>query len=93
MNPVVDQPSLSRFELIEDGKLAYSDYYTDGDGVLVLPHVEADPALRGKGVAGRLMEGMLRIVRERGQKVRPVCSYAVAYIARHPEHQDLLADR
>ena len=91
MNPVADQPSLSRFELIEEGKLAYADYYTDGDGALVLPHVEAAPALRGQGAAGRLMEGLLEIVRERGRKVRPVCGYAVAYIARHPQHQDLLA--
>ena len=90
MNPVTDHAARRRFELVEEGKLAFADYIEEG-GVLVLPHVEADPELRGRGTAGRLMEGLLEIVRERGQKVRPVCGYAVAYLARHPEHRDLLA--
>ena len=29
--------------------------------------------------------------RARGWKVRPLCSYADAYIRRHPEYNDLLA--
>lgn len=90
MNPVTDNSARQRFELIEEGKLAFSDYRREGE-VLVLPHVEADPALRGRGAAGRLMEGMLEIVREKGLKVWPVCSYAVAYLQRHPEHRDLVA--
>lgn len=84
MSQIIDNTSRSRFELVEEGKLAFADYRLD-DGVLVLPHVEADPALRGKGSAGRLMEGVLALARERGWKVRPICGYAAAYIARHPE--------
>lgn len=90
MSQVTDNPSRSRFELIEEGKLAFADYREEA-GVLILPHVEADPALRGHGTAGRLMAGLLDLVRERGQKVTPVCGYAVAYIHRHPEYRDLLA--
>ncbi len=89
MTDVIDNPARSRFELVEEGKLAYADYLKEGD-VLILPHVEADPALRGRGAAGRLMSGLLDIVRERGLKVTPVCGYAVAFIQRHPEYQDLL---
>jgi hypothetical protein len=58
---------------------------------LAIPHVEAPPALRGTGTAGRLMTGVLQIVRDRGLKVIPVCPYAAAFIRRHAEHQDLLA--
>ena len=87
---VTDQVSRQRFELVEDGKLAFADYRKNG-GTLVLPYVEADPALRGRGTAGRLMEGVMEIVRERGLKVQPVCSYAVAWLQRHPEHADLIA--
>lgn len=90
MDPVIDNTALSRFELHEDGKLAHADYQIRG-GVLMLPHVEADPALRGRGSAGRLMEGVLQIARQRGLKVRPVCGYAAAYIQRHPRHHDLVA--
>jgi predicted GNAT family acetyltransferase len=90
MSQVTDRSDRSRFELIEDGKLAFADYRREGD-VLILPHVEADPALRGRGAAGRLMAGLLEQVRADGLKVRPVCSYAVAWIERHPDFQDLLA--
>lgn len=87
MNPVTDNVARQRFELVEEGKLAFSDYRQQGD-VLILPHVEADPALRGRGTAGRLMEGTMQIVRERGLKVQPVCGYAVAWLQRHPEYSD-----
>ncbi len=90
MTPITDNTARSRFELVEEGKLAFADYRLNGD-VLVIPHVEADPAMRGKGSAGRLMAGVLELARERGWKVRPVCGYAAAYIQRHPEHHDQLA--
>lgn len=90
MTQVTDNTARSRFELIEEGKLAFADYRLNG-GVLILPHVEADPALRGRGAAGRLMAGVLNLARDRGLKVTPICSYAVAYIQRHPEYRDLQA--
>ncbi len=90
MSNVVDNPARSRFELEEAGHVAFADYRRQAQ-VLVIPHVESPIALRGKGTAGRLMEGVLAIVRARGEKVVPVCSYAAAYIRQHHEHQDLLA--
>lgn len=88
MAEITDNTARNRFELVEEGKLAFADYRLAGD-VLTLPHVEADPALRGKGAAGRLMTGILELARERGWKVLPVCGYAAAYIERHPEYGDL----
>lgn len=90
MNGVTDHTARGRFELIEDGKLAFADYQIR-DGRMILPHVEADPALRGRGTAGRLMEGVLETARARGLKVTPVCGYAAAFIERHPAYHDLLA--
>ncbi len=87
---VIDNISSSRFELEEAGHIAFADYF-HRNGVLVIPHVEAPTALRGTGAAGRLMDGVLKIVRGRGEKVVPTCSYAAAYMRQHPEHQDLLA--
>ena len=89
MNGVADNPAASRFELMESGQTAFADYRRQG-GRLVIPHVEAPVALRGGGTAGRLMEGVLAIARRDGLKVTPLCSYASAYIRRHPEHHDLL---
>ncbi len=90
MSQVVDNPERSRFELEEQGLVAFADYRLHGDR-LAIPHVEAPPALRGTGTAGRLMTGVLEMVRERGLKVVPTCPYAAAFIQRHREYQDLLA--
>jgi uncharacterized protein len=87
---VRDNTEMRRFELSEQGKLAFADYRLN-DGVVTLPHVEAHPDLRGSGAAGRLMLGVLEHIRREGLKVRPVCSYAVAYMRRHPEYNDLMA--
>jgi predicted GNAT family acetyltransferase len=88
-NQVVDNAERRRFELSEEGLTAFATYRLDHDRVTI-PHVEAPPALRGKGTAGRLMAGTLDLIRSRGQKVVPLCPYAVAFIQRHPEYQDLL---
>lgn len=90
MSEITDNAAANRFELTEEGKLAYADYRVEG-GVMVIPYVQADPALRGKGTAGRLMTGVLESARARGLKVTPICGYAAAYIQRHPEYHDLLA--
>ncbi len=90
MQRVIDNPDKHRFELEEGGQIAFADYQRRGS-VLVIPHVEAPPALRGTGTAARLMAGMLELVRERGEKIVPICSYAAAYVRRHPDQQDLLA--
>jgi predicted GNAT family acetyltransferase len=89
MSEVADNVQRSRFELTENGKLAWADYRRQG-GRLVIPHVEADLALRGTGAAGRLMEGVLAAARREGLKVTPLCGYAAAYIRRHKEHHDLV---
>lgn len=90
MPDVRDNAARHRFELEEEGQVAFADYSLSG-GVMVIPHVESPMALRGKGTAGRLMQGVLDIVRARGLKVVPSCPYAAAFIQRRKEYQDLLA--
>ncbi len=90
MTTVRDNPVKSRFELEEEGEIAFADYRRSG-GALIIPHVEAPAALRGKGTAGRLMSGALDLIREQGLKVVPSCPYAAAFIQRHKGYQDLLA--
>jgi hypothetical protein len=38
-----------------------------------------------------LVKGTLALVRQRGEKVVPLCSFVAHYMERHPEVQDLLA--
>jgi uncharacterized protein len=87
---VKDNPAASRFELVEQGHTAFADYH-HRDGKLVVPHVEAPAALQGTGAAGRLMEGVVAHARAQGVKIVPVCTYAAAWLQRHPEHADVVA--
>ncbi len=86
---VTDNLARSRYELTQDGLTAFADY-SRRNGKVVIPHVEAPPELRGTGVAGRLMEGVVADVRAKGEKLVPLCPYAAAWMKRHPEHADLL---
>jgi predicted GNAT family acetyltransferase len=87
---VIDAPARSRFEMQVGDLVCFADYRLRGDHILVT-HVETPAELRGAGHASRLMDGVMRIARETGRKVTPLCSYAAAYARRHPEHADLIA--
>jgi predicted GNAT family acetyltransferase len=89
-NPVTDNAALGRFELVEQGHVAFADYRR-APGRLIIPHVEAAPALRGSGAAGRLMEGVVAHARAEGARITPLCSYAAAWLKRRPEHADLVS--
>jgi uncharacterized protein len=86
---VKDNPAKQRFEMEVEGHLAIADYRLEGNR-LAITHVEAPEALRGQGVAGKLMEGVVEAARQRQLKIIPICSYAAAWMRRHKEHQDLL---
>jgi len=73
-----------------DEALVFCDYAVRGSTRALL-HVEADPALRGTGAAGRFMESLATHARAEGLKLQPVCGYAVAWLRRHPDFSDVLA--
>jgi predicted GNAT family acetyltransferase len=89
-NAVRDNTALSRFELDANGVTAFVTYRLD-DGTIVLQHTETPPQARGRGIASKLIEGTLNLVRSRGLKVIPRCDFVRAYIAKHPEVRDLVA--
>jgi len=83
MAEVHDNPSQHRFEMIEQGQTVFADYRRDGHR-LIIDHVEAPISLRGTGAAGRFMEGLVAAARAEGATLVPICSYAVAWLRRHP---------
>lgn len=90
MPAVTDNVEQTRFELVEDGQTAFATYRRYG-ALVVIPHVESPPALRGKGTAGRLMEGIVALARQNNFKIEPVCSYAATWLQRHPESRDVVS--
>lgn len=90
-----DVTAARRFEqgfLDAEGQLhaVFADYAVEGDTRRIL-HVEADPALRGSGAAGQFMQAMAEYARAERLKLVPVCSYAVVWLKRHREFDDIAA--
>ncbi len=81
----------SRFEATIGDEQALVEYELR-DGVYAITETFTPPAFRGYGVAAQLTQFALDTIRAEGGRVLPVCPYAVAYIKRHPQVQDLLAD-
>ncbi|HEY4029472.1 MAG TPA: GNAT family N-acetyltransferase [Caulobacteraceae bacterium] len=87
-NPVRDNRELQRFELPVDGQVVFADYRRQ-PGRLVITHVETPSDLRGGGLASQLMRGVADEARAEHLKVLALCSYARAWMQRHPEYRDL----
>jgi uncharacterized protein len=76
-----DNANEGRFELDLAGQIAFANYRRTADGILIF-HVETPRALRGQGVAGRLMEHIVEAARAEGNEVIPFCSYASSWMRR-----------
>lgn len=79
-----------RFVVVRDGHEAWLDYEQAGD-TLVITHTLVPAAIGGRGIAGELVRAALEFVRTQGLRARPACSYADAWMRRHPDYDDLRA--
>ncbi len=90
MDPLRDIPDTGRLEMAFADQVVFAAYRR-APGCLVIDYVEAPPALRGTGAAGAFMSALAAKARADGDKLRPLCGYAAAWLKRHPEHHDLIA--
>jgi predicted GNAT family acetyltransferase len=81
-----------RFELNVEGKTVFAEYRL-APGTIVFHHTLTSGALRGRGLAARVVEAGLNYARAEHLKVVPQCWYVADYIRTHPDFQDLLAPR
>ncbi|WP_028354140.1 GNAT family N-acetyltransferase [Bordetella petrii] len=89
MHPIQHHEQQGRFDTRVDGQHCVLDYQLRDD-TMIIQHTGVPAAVGGRGIAAELTRAALDTARQRGWRVRPVCSYAVAYFERHPEYQDLL---
>jgi predicted GNAT family acetyltransferase len=80
----------SRFELEENGQVAYLDFELDDGGWMTLWHTEVPQALRGKGLASELARTALDYARDNQLKVDVVCPSVQNYLSKHPEYKPLV---
>ena len=89
---VRDNPEQSRYEIHDGDTLAgFSQYKLTGDRIAFV-HTETDAAFAGRGMASRLVTGMLDELRQRRLAVLPFCPYVRKFIAEHPAYLDLVPE-
>lgn len=87
---VVHNPAKHRFELNLEGETVVTEYRSAG-GVMTFYHTLTPPALRGRGLAAKVVQAALEYARAEGLKVIPLCWYVNEHIKHHPEFRALLA--
>ena len=84
MSTINHDTGAHRFTTEVDGSHGELDY-TLADGVMTITHTRVPPAIGGRGIAAQLTEAALGAARAAGWSVNPVCSYAKAYLEKHPQ--------
>lgn len=79
-----------RFETRVDEVPCELDYVL-ADGVMTITHTRVPKAVGGRGIAAALVRAALDAARAEGWRVVPACSYASAWMQRHPEYDALRA--
>lgn len=70
--------------------VAYVTFPKISDGVVNINRTFVDGSLRGQGIAGKLMDKVYLVLKERNLKARITCSYAVKYFSENKDKQDVL---
>ena len=84
MNSVSHDPGARRFTTEVDGNRAQLDYTLAGRN-MTITHTLGPPEIGGRGIAAELMSAALSAARAAGWSVTAACSYAAAYMAKHPQ--------
>lgn len=89
---MTDNAEASRFEAHLHGELAAVLDYRRRPGVWVLVHTEVLPQAEGHGLGSAIVRYALDTIRSVGERLVPQCPFVAAYLERHPEDADLVAD-
>jgi predicted GNAT family acetyltransferase len=79
----------NRFEAEVEGRLSVADYQLRGTE-MIMTHTFVPPALRGRGIAEKLVRFALEHARTERLRVVPACSYVETFMRRHKEFAPLL---
>ncbi len=84
---VVHKPEDRRFEVWEDGAVAYAEYYLH-DGALDILHTIVPYRLEGRGIGSALVKGAYDWAREEDLEPAATCRFAYLWLRRHPEYSE-----
>ncbi len=83
-------PTKGRYFVHLNGAEAEMTYTRAGEGLIIIDHTGVPDAMRGMSVGQRLVRRAVEDARAENRRIIPLCPFAKAQIARHPEWQDVL---
>ncbi len=70
------------------GEMTYSK---SGDAEITIDHTEVAPAMKGRGIAKKLVVAGVTHARSHNLKIVPACSFVRAEFEKNPEYADVWA--
>lgn len=82
------------YSLNENNELmAETTFVFKANGEVDIDHTYVNPLLRGKGIAGKMMEVVAEYLRKESLKATATCSYANAWLKKHRElYSDIISE-
>ncbi|MDH6534170.1 N-acetyltransferase [Parabacteroides sp. 52] len=84
---IIHHPEKERFETTVDGFTGIVTYKVI-NGILVITHTLVPSPIEGQGVAAALVKNAFDYAREKGLSCMASCSYANAWLHRHPTYRE-----
>lgn len=84
---ITHHPERQRFETVHEGVTAFVEYRLSDGNTLDIIHTIVPREIEGRGIAGALVEAAYDYALANGMKPEATCSYAVAWLKRHPEYR------
>lgn len=80
-----------RFFIIDNNKTAAEMTYSmAGTARMIIDHTEVADAFKGKKLGQQLVLKAVELARKENYKILPLCPFAKAQFAKHPEWNDVL---
>lgn len=75
----------------ENDKVTAEIEWTEDNGIMTMTHTFVDDSLRGQGIAKKLLDQAAENARDKGLKMKAVCSYVVNAFDRSDDYNDVKA--
>ena len=89
---LVDSNGVNKaFEYVQADTRLAEITWAERDGVMIMDHTYVSDALRGQGVAKKLLDAAADYARTNNLKMKPLCSYVVAAFENSTAYDDVKA--
>lgn len=80
------------YEFLKDDVVIGKIMYQKTNYGIEITQVWTNPDYRGQGLAGKFIEELVAILKEKKQRCKAGCSYAAYWFETHPENGDVLIE-